>query len=41
MANVMAVLRRPLFSVSGITLTVGMLLVIVIAAYIYTAKIKK
>lgn len=41
MAQVMAVLKRPLFTVSGITLTVGMLVVIVIAAYLYNAKIRK
>jgi hypothetical protein len=41
MGNLMKFLRRPLFTVSGITLTVGALVAIVIAAYIYTNFRKK
>ncbi len=41
MSEVMAILKRPLFTVSGITLTVGALVGIVIAAYIFTSFRKK
>jgi hypothetical protein len=41
MAEIQEFLKRPLFTVNGMTLTVGALVAIVIAAWVYTSYIRK